>query len=212
MPKWRRRWSTQSPIRSSPTPPTASVCRPILAAAHGRGPAAPETASVSSSERNNSRPRRDCGKRPAEAVERVEPHRPRSRTPSSQAVDDEENDAARPVPHWCPSRPPLLPMNACRRAPLRPEGVQRGLRPARIDRSPGAMRPRRPSAASTATSSVSPTAGSGIRSGRRDIRVFHDAAERRAVASGEPYCFGPDQGPALPFGGLPLRGDTGTLC
>ena len=48
-PKCWRRCSTQSPIRSSPTPATASVFSPILAAAMAAVPPAPETASVSSS-------------------------------------------------------------------------------------------------------------------------------------------------------------------
>ena len=48
-PKCARRCSTQSPIRSSPTPPTASVRSPIFAAAIAAVPAAPETASVISS-------------------------------------------------------------------------------------------------------------------------------------------------------------------
>ena len=47
-PNWPRRWSTQSPIMSSPTPPTARADRPILAAAITAVPAAPDTASVRS--------------------------------------------------------------------------------------------------------------------------------------------------------------------
>ena len=48
-PKCCMRCITQSPIRSSPTPATASVLMPILAAAMAAVPPAPETASVNSS-------------------------------------------------------------------------------------------------------------------------------------------------------------------
>ena len=49
IPKSPRRRSTQSPIRSSPTPPTARTRIPCFAATTAAEPAAPETASVNSS-------------------------------------------------------------------------------------------------------------------------------------------------------------------
>ena len=48
-PKCASRCSTQSPIISEPTPPTAAHLSPIFAAAITAVPAAPETARVSSS-------------------------------------------------------------------------------------------------------------------------------------------------------------------
>ena len=48
-PKSAKRRSTQSPIRSLPTPPTACTFRPCLAATMAADPAAPDTARVNSS-------------------------------------------------------------------------------------------------------------------------------------------------------------------